>query len=110
MEMKLAYVEVDHPDLIGLVKQLNDFFNAEWGAEVAGNYQNHHTLAKMACAVVAYCDGRPVGCGCWKLLADGRPEIKRMFVQPDVRGGGIASKLLAALEADIKKAVSARLS
>lgn len=103
MEIDLRYVKVEHPDLIDLVDQLNDFFNQEWGTEVASGYQNHHTLAKMACAVVAYRDGQAVGCGCWKLLADGRPEIKRMFVLPTVRGGGVARKLLEALEADILK-------
>lgn len=103
MKIEIKYVEVDHPDLISLVDQLNDFFNQEWGPDVAKGYQNHHNLAAMACAVVAYQQDQPVGCGCWKRLADGRPEIKRMFVQPKARSGGVASRVLAALEEDILK-------
>lgn len=103
MEVTVKVVATDHPDLISLVAQLNTFFDEEWGADVAGSYQTHHRLADMACAVVAYDGSQAIGCGCWKQLADGRPEIKRMFVQPEIRGGGVASQILGALEADIKK-------
>jgi DNA-binding MarR family transcriptional regulator/N-acetylglutamate synthase-like GNAT family acetyltransferase len=48
---------------------------------------------------------RPVGCvGFKKLGGDGKiVEIKRMWVSPDLRGLGVARRLLAALEARARK-------
>lgn len=48
--------------------------------------------------LVAYLDREPVGCGGIRLLADGVAEIKRMYVEPAVRGRGVARALLGVLE------------
>lgn len=49
--------------------------------------------------LLARLEGRPVGCGALKIGGDARGEIKRMWVAPEARGMGIASRLLEALEA-----------
>jgi GNAT superfamily N-acetyltransferase len=48
--------------------------------------------------LVVWLDGEPVGCGGVKRLPDGACEIKRMYIAPDVRGRGLAPRLLVALE------------
>jgi GNAT superfamily N-acetyltransferase len=49
--------------------------------------------------LVAYLGGGAVACGGLKGLSDGvTGEIKRVFVAPDARGGGIARALMAAFE------------
>ena len=48
--------------------------------------------------VVGWDGERPVAGGGVKRLADGAAEIKRMYVAPEARGGGIGRALLAALE------------
>ena len=48
--------------------------------------------------LLAYLDGRPVGCGGLKAMGRELGEIKRMWVAPDARGLGIAQRLLEALE------------
>lgn len=49
-------------------------------------------------AVVVYVDEIAVGCGAFKLYKDEIAEIKRMYVDPQMRGKGIASKILIELE------------
>lgn len=101
MTIKIERVAITNPDLLSLIQELNDFFNEEWGTEVAQSYQNHHNLAEMACAVVAYDEGVAVGCGCWKLFDERTPEIKRMYVKQTNRGSGAAGKIMQALEQDM---------
>ena len=49
-------------------------------------------------AVVVYVDEVAVGCGAFKLYKDEIAEIKRMYVDLQMRGKGIASKILIELE------------
>ncbi len=48
--------------------------------------------------VVAYKNQVAVGCGAIKHFDDQTAEVKRMFVSPDCRGEGIATKILNELE------------
>jgi GNAT superfamily N-acetyltransferase len=57
----------------------------------AGNFQGIFVIAR--------CAGKPVGCGAVRLLEPGVGEIKRMFVDPQCRGRGIARQILGQLEA-----------
>jgi len=61
------------------------------------------------CFLVAWLDGEPIACGGWRTLSHfARPdaagvdedvaEIKRLYAVPAVRGTGVASAVLAALE------------
>ncbi|WP_066515184.1 GNAT family N-acetyltransferase [Curtobacterium ammoniigenes] len=42
--------------------------------------------------------GSPVGCGGLRMVADGVPEVKRMYVRSEHRGTGVAVQLLRRLE------------
>ena len=46
--------------------------------------------------LVAYLGSRAVGCGAVRRIGDGMGEIKRMYVSPEARGGGIGRTILAA--------------
>ncbi|TDB74994.1 GNAT family N-acetyltransferase [Micromonospora sp. KC723] len=48
--------------------------------------------------LVAYLDGRPVGCGGWRSHGDDTAELKRMYTDPAARGRGVARAVLAAVE------------
>ncbi|KKK03532.1 GNAT family N-acetyltransferase [Micromonospora sp. HK10] len=50
--------------------------------------------------LVAYLDGRPVGCGGWRSHGDDgeTAELKRMYTAPAARGRGVARSVLAAVE------------
>lgn len=48
--------------------------------------------------LVARLDGRAVGCGAIRLLDDTTAEVKRMYVEPELRGRSIGRAVLDALE------------
>lgn len=58
---------------------------------------------------VAYRGDTPVGCGAVRRLEDGSAEIKRMYVVPDERGGGVGKAILAVLEGEARRLGSVRL-
>jgi GNAT superfamily N-acetyltransferase len=58
-------------------------------ADVAGG-RGAFAIARLA--------GRPVGCGALRVLEPGIGEVKRIFVAADVRGRGLARRILAELE------------
>lgn len=49
-------------------------------------------------AVVAYIDGRAVGCGAIRPFSGEAMEIKRMYVLPEFRRAGVATAVVADLE------------
>jgi GNAT superfamily N-acetyltransferase len=48
--------------------------------------------------LVGYLNDTAVGCGAFRAIDTETVEIKRMFVNPDFRGKGIASSILKELE------------
>jgi len=61
-------------------------------------YNEHNLLDFIETVVVAYIDGAPAGCGCFKKFDADTVEVKRMFVTHNQRGKGIAAALLTELE------------
>ena len=96
-QAELKFVDVTNADLTALVAELDAYFRAGWG-EAADHYKQYHTLDGMACAAVAYIEGPPAACGCWRAFDPVTAEIKRMYVRPAYRRQGIAGKIVAALE------------
>src|SRR5487761_404227 len=62
------------------------------------NLKPEQGAAGLGTFVVARVEGRAVGCGAVRLLDEGTVEVKRMYVEPDVRGQGVARDILAQLE------------
>ena len=85
-------------DFIELVKQLDADLAERDGNEHAF-YHQFNKIDMIKHAVVLYENNVPVGCGAIKEYMPGSMEVKRMYTMPVVRGKGIASKVLAALEA-----------
>lgn len=52
--------------------------------------------------LIAYLDDAAVGCGAVRRLDDNTAEIKRMYVNPSVRGRGIGRALVEALEREAR--------
>lgn len=66
--------------------------------DIQVQYQPFNVIESIDTVVVAYQDNLPVGCGCFKPFDMKAIEIKRVFVQPEHRGKGIAKSILQELE------------
>ena len=92
--------DLDDPDTIDLVERLNH----ELAAVATEPNENHFSLATdevtgdRGVMLRARLDGRLVGCGAVRTIEPGVGEIKRMFVDPTVRGGRLGAALLDQLE------------
>ncbi len=87
----------DHPDFVSLVKMLDADLAKRDGADHAF-YAQFNKMDKIKHAVVAYERAKPAGCGAIKKLTGHVMEVKRIFVIPEDRKKGIASKILSELE------------
>jgi len=63
------------------------------------NLKAEHLEDGRGSFVVAREAGRAVGCGAIRLLDPTTAEVKRMYVEPEDRGKGVGSAVLASLEA-----------
>jgi putative acetyltransferase len=84
-------------DFKQLISQLDQYLAVVNGDQNAF-YAPNNVLDLLDTAVIAYYDNNPVGCGCFKKYDASSVEIKRMFVDPTIRGKGIATKVLNELE------------
>ena len=84
-------------DFINLVKHLDADLAERDGMEHSF-YAQFNKIDKIKHVVVAYENGKPMGCGAIKEYAQGIMEVKRMYTPPESRGKGVASKVLAELE------------
>ena len=89
-------------DFIELVRRL-DADLAERDGQDHAFYAQFNKIDKIKYVVVAYHDDKPAGCGAIKEYAPGVMEVKRMYTSPASRKQGIASKVLAELEAWAKE-------
>ena len=54
--------------------------------------------------LIARLRGRPVGCGALRFHLRTKPDIKRMWISPEVRGIGLGKRMLERLELEAKSA------
>lgn len=96
--IRITRTDSENQDFINLVKDL-DAEMAIRDGEDHSFYAQFNKIDTIKYAVVAYENGRPVGCGAIKEYAPGTVEIKRMYTSPNSRGKGIAGRILSELEA-----------
>jgi len=95
--INLVRTNSDNSDFRELVALLDADLQIRDGDEHSF-YAQFNKVDKIRHVVVAYEDGKAVGCGAIKEYTKGVAEIKRMFVRAERRGRGIAGKILAELE------------
>jgi len=95
--LTLLRTDSSNTDFIALVKELDADLAIRDGADHAF-YDQFNKITNIKNVLVAYENETPVGCGALKEYASDTMEVKRMYVPPALRGKGIASIVLAALE------------
>ena len=104
----------DHLDgaaALELIHALNGELDARYPEDGA----NHFRLDPAEVAegrggfFIAWRGQTAVGCGAVRRVDDGAAEIKRMYVPPALRGQGIATRMLAHLEAEARRLGATRL-
>jgi len=95
--IKLVRTSSYNVDFISLVKSLDAELAIVDGDEHAF-YSQFNKIDKIRFVVVAYNYDKPVGCGAIKEFSSEAMEIKRMYVSPDGRKKGTATKILSELE------------
>jgi putative acetyltransferase len=95
--IELLRTDSSHADFVMLVSALDAELALQNGDQHSF-YHQFNGISMIRHAVVAYLEGKAVGCGAIKELAEDSMELKRMFTVPDFRGRGVASAVLAELE------------
>src|SRR5689334_12651729 len=96
--VQLIRTDSANPDFQALVRLLDQELRGRDGDEHT-YYAQFNKIDQIQHVVVAYVKDEAAGCGAFKPYADCLVEIKRMFVQPALRGQRIAQQILTELEA-----------
>lgn len=95
--IKILRTDSNNQDFIKLVKYLDTDLATRDGADHSF-YAQFNKVGNIKHVALAYEDNRPVACGAIKKFAPAIMEIKRMYTLPEMRGKGIATKILKELE------------
>ena len=95
--LKLERTNSENHDFQALVTKLDKDLKIRDGDEHAF-YAQYNKLDSIKNVVVCYKENVPVGCGAFKHYDPSTVEIKRMWVNIESRGQGIASEVLKELE------------
>lgn len=85
-------------DFQSLVHELDADLAIRDGDDMHAFYAQFNGINQLNQVIVAFKDGKAVGCGAFKPYGNNAVEIKRMYTAPLMRGEGIASMILNSLE------------
>lgn len=100
IEITIAAVPFDSPDARRLIAALDAHLSSRYPPEqrFGPNLKPEQLATGLGTFVVARVDGRAIGCGALRKLDATTAEVKRMYVEPEVRGRGVAKEILDHLE------------
>ena len=108
--MHIAIEDPDQPEIVALIADLDAYQLTLYPAEsVYALDMDSLKQPNVRFAVARDAAGTAVGCGAAVLTLD-YAELKRMYVQPALRGQGVARGVLALLEAEARAGGCARMT
>ncbi len=96
--IRLIRTDAKNKDFIELVRMLDEELTIIDGDD-HDFYDQYNGIDAIKYAVIAFKDDLPVCCGAIKPFDEKSVEVKRMYTTTEARGLGVASKVLAELEA-----------
>ena len=110
-ELRIEQVSYTHPDARLLDEEVQAEYVVRYGTRDRTHMDPAEFEAPDGAFYVGYCDDRPVIMGGWRFRLDvsrlgsqRAVEVKRMYVAPTARRGGLARLMLAHLEATARTA------
>lgn len=95
--IKIIRTDSKNKDFSNLVKDLDAYLRMTDGDEHEF-YNQFNNIDTLDHVIIIYMDHKAVSCGAFKKFDDTTAEIKRMYTMPKMRGNGLASEILKALE------------
>lgn len=95
--LKIVRSNSTDPDLIPLVRLLDDYLYSCYGEEQS-LFDHYNDLSSINHVVIGYYNGLAAGCGGFKKYDANCMEIKRVFVREEYRRKGIGEAILRELE------------
>ena len=95
--IQLTRTDSENKDFRELVRDLDADLAVRDGDDHSF-YNQFNKIDKIKFVVVAYENKKPLGCGAIKEYEPSTMEVKRMYILPESRGKGIATKILSELE------------
>lgn len=101
MKITVAAEPYDSADARRLIAALDAHLSSRYSPDerFGPNLKPQHLVPGLGTFVVARAEGQAIGCGALRKLDDTTAEVKRMYVEPEVRGQGVAKEILDHLEA-----------
>jgi putative acetyltransferase len=111
MTLTIESEPFDSPDARRLVDALDAHLSSRYLPEqrFGPNLKPEHLAVGLGTFLVARADGVAIGCGAIRRLDEETTEVKRMYVDPEQRGQGIAKLILDRLEAHARALGARRL-
>lgn len=95
--LELIRTNSENSDFRKLIAELDKELNTRNG-DTQFQYDLYNKIPFIETVVIAYSDQIAVGCCCFKEFDNQTVEVKRMYLDTDYRGKGIANKMLTELE------------
>jgi GNAT superfamily N-acetyltransferase len=101
MTITIATEPFDSDDARRLIEALDAHLASRYSPEqrFGPNLKPAQIAPGLGTFVVARMGGRAIGCGAVRLIDPTTVEVKRMYVEPEMRGHGVAKEILTRLEA-----------
>ena len=96
-ELTIQAVDVRSADAVSIIARLDADLEQRYGA-LQAQFTPANRLPDGTMFIVGYVAGRPVACGALRPMDAVAAEVKRMYVEPEFRGRGLARRVLADLE------------
>jgi GNAT superfamily N-acetyltransferase len=103
--------ELSSPSAQQLILALNTELEARYPEEGANFFRldPDEVIEGRGAFLIAYLEGRPVGCGAVRRVEPTVAEIKRMFVDPSARNRRVGRRIVDSLEEEARRLGATRL-